>query len=274
MPLARWLAVLMLSVCLGCVAQQQPLPEALLEVAVAGGVGDEPGPEAGRPVAFPEGGMVIVVNPVVDPAGTAPIAVPRNADRAEIGITLGAQGTRTDATGLAVLDNLPVGTSVVQFPLVRFPSPGSPAGTVNVSIDQVGLVDAVVLYDPYFGPDLLLDLQYPRSGPRVIQLAKGIYEGPLELSVDGTVLYGEVDQYGRLASVIDGHLVISGNGVRVRNLVVTGGVTILGVGDSVAFSELRTAVIRGPDTLLLRSVLHAPPAVTAPNVLLLDTAVP
>lgn len=258
---AQRLGLLLLIVPLGCIPAR-PSDGPRVDAVIAGGVGDEPDVEAGRPVSFAEGGLVMVVNPVVHPASTGALAVP--AGRADIGIVVGPLATRTDASGLAVLDDVPVGTAVVQFQ----------NGAVNVSIVQPGLVDTVVLYHPDVGPRLVSELHYPLSSPDVVRIPEGIHPGPLEIAKNGVVLYGEVATNGRLVSVIDGDLVIRASGVRVRNLIVTGRVTILGSSVSVAFCEMRSVVIRNSDVLLLRDLLHARPSVTALNVLLLDTIAP
>ncbi|HOB76156.1 MAG TPA: hypothetical protein PKG54_16705 [Phycisphaerae bacterium] len=258
---AKRVALLVLTASLGCLPAH-PSDTPRVNAVIAGGVGDEPDVEPGRPVGFASGGLVMVINPVVNRPSTGALAVP--AGRAQIGITVGPRGTRTDASGLAMLDDLPVGTAVVQFP----------TGSLNVSIVQPGLVDVVALYNPDLGPQLVSELHYPRSGPDVLRLEEGVHVGSLDINEHGTVLYGEVSTDDRLVSILDGDLIIRANGVRVRNLVVTGRVTVLGNNASIAFSELDTVVIRGSNVLLLRDVLHTRPLITGFNVLLLDVASP
>src|SRR5690606_1923184 len=61
-----------------------------------------------------------------------------------------------------------------------------------------------------------------------IVLVAGIHVGTIEITENNVFLAGEVDEDGNLLTTIDGDLIIQGNNVTVRGLIVTGAVIIRG----------------------------------------------
>lgn len=232
----------------------------------------EPNPDAAGTDFGKITSAVVIVNPKINEGSTT--SVVSGTQREGVSIKAGSLSpVVTDATGLAVIKNLPVGTVPVAFPNT----------TIDLSVAQEKeLYDMVVSYTADGTSEIVGAIRYPLGGTVVTvkpgdDLAKavstdgaivfmepGIYEGDLEITAEGVLLFGSWDTKDGSLSVINGNLTIKGGNARMRGVTVGETITVNANGFSAAFCEFKNANITGNSVSLIRN-LFSGTNVTVPS---------
>lgn len=234
---------------------------------------------------FGDSAVVTIVNPVVNTAHNVGGPVPGDA-RSGILVDANPGGAATtDATGLARVEPLVVGTSALII---------GTAMPLSLTVPAAGDVyDLAVAYDgatatasPNFpirygvgGQIVVLD---SRSSPAAVSEAlstdgnivffrNGTFVGNLNISGSDVILFGE-DLTGRSA-IINGSVTVNGTRVRIRGFTITGDVSVPGNDFGMAFTTVRGAThLNGNGIALLRNVLCGGATGGSGNLSLLDNA--
>lgn len=186
----------------------------------------------------------------------------------------------TDASGTAIVPNLPLGNLTVMvgaghFALPVFGSHGLFEAVVSLQGSQLNVLRLTSYssdgYDVIHLPPGSEISSAATVSEAILRLAPGAYPGA-ELTGNNLYVLGACDQ-GELASRIDGDLYIRGNDIVVRSVVVTGETVITGNNITIAYSELLGPVtIRGNNvTIIGGSLFCCDLEVTGYNVLLLGS---
>lgn len=205
---------------------------------------------------------VVVVNPRINEGSTTTIASGTQRE----GVTIKAGNlppVSTDASGLAVIKDLPTGTVPVQFP----------NGIIALDIVQAKeLYDLVVSYTANGSAEIIPAVRYPLGGTvvrvkpgddlaaavstdaAIVFLEPGIYEGDLEITAEGVLLFGSWDSKEGSLSVIKGNLTVKGGNARMRGVTVTETITVNANGYAAAFCAFNNANITGNSVSLLRNI--------------------
>lgn len=230
-------------------------------VSCGGDDDSAPAPDAGGSDFGKVTSAVVIVNPKINKGSTT--AITPGTQREGVNIKAGALApVATDATGLAVIQNLPVGT--VPFQLS--------SGTVDLSVVQEKeLYDLVLSYTASGVEEIVSAIRYPIGGTivnvkpgddlsaavavdgAIVFMAPGIYEGDLEITSEGVLLFGSWDIKEGSQSVINGNLIVKGGNVRMRGVTVNETITVNANGFSAAFCEFNNANITGNSVSLLRN---------------------
>ena len=204
---------------------------------------------------------VVIVNPKINEGSTTTIG--SGTQREGVSIKAGdLTPVTTDATGLAVIKNLPTGTVPVLFP----------NQTINLNVVQEKeLYDMVVSYTANGTAEIIGAVRYPLGGTivtvkpgdnlatavstdgAIVFLEPGVYEGDLEITAEGVLLFGTWDAKEGSQSVINGSLSVKGGNVRMRGVTVAETITVNANGFSAAFCEFNNANITGNTVSLLRN---------------------
>jgi hypothetical protein len=249
---------------------------ALCVLAVACGGG---GPDPDRP--FGDTAIVVVVNPPENAGNTAspPAFVGTVIDDVRIDADPGGSA-RTDATGLAVLDDVDVGLTDLVFD--RGP---------HVTIDILGagdVHDAAIAYDgaqvgfyPGFpirygvGGDIIViptdadATDALATDGTVVFFEDGIHVGNLLIQGEDVILFGE--GFAERAVVVDGNVEVRGGNVRIRGVTITGDLTVLGNNFGMSFSVVEGATqLQGQAISFLRNVFCGGANVPSSNAALFD----
>lgn len=228
--------------------------------------------------------IVVVVNPSVNTGNASP--VPNQLGTEREGIAVDAQpgdAATTDATGLAVLDELAEGELSLAFaegPALPFTIEA--AGDVHdlavaYNSSEVGAFENFPIRYPVGGQIIEfdessdpLDVTKALAGQNNIVFFKdGSYTGDLTIEGDGVIFFAE--GFTERQVVMDGSLDVKGTGVRVRGFDIKGDVTVAGNEFGMAFTIVRgTTSITGNGAAFLRNTFCAPVTVPSSNASLLD----
>lgn len=204
---------------------------------------------------------VVIVNPKINEGSTTTIA--SGTQREGVSIKAGnLAAVATDATGLAVIKDLAIGTVPVAFS----------NGTINLNVVQPKeLYDMVVSYTANGTSEIIGAVRYPLGGTMVnvkpgdnlatavstdgaiVLMAPGTYDGDLEITAEGVLLFGSWDTKDGSLSVINGNLTVKGGNVRMRGVTVAETITVNANGFSAAFCAFNNANITGNTVSLLRN---------------------
>jgi hypothetical protein len=253
----------------------------LAALALVGCDGD-PTPVTGR---FGEvTSAVVVVNPVINRGSTT--TVTSGPERSGLRFKAAdLDPVRTDATGLALVEDLPTGTVRLDF------DPGTYSFTV---VREKELYDVVVSYQNGTVQQIIPPVQYPIGGTfvevepggniaqaaasddTIILLKPGNYPGNFELRSARVLIFGAWSAEQGPLSVIDGNVTVLGGGNRMRGVKINGRLTSNANTLSVAFSDIASATITGNGVSLLRNRFTAGQAtVPSSNAVLVDnTGIP
>jgi hypothetical protein len=224
------------------------------------------------------------VNPVINRGSTT--SVTTGTERS--GVEFQAEDlpvSRTDSTGLALVEELPTGTVTLDF------DPGTYSFQV---VREKELYDVVLAYRNGTVQELFPPVRYPLSGnvvvvepgesiaeaaasdDAIILLMAGNYPGNVELRSDSVIIVGAWSPTEGPLSVIEGNVTVLGGGNRMRGVRVTGRLTSNANNFSAAFCDMATATITGNGVSLLRNRFTAGQAtVPSSNAVLVDnTGIP
>jgi len=241
------------------------------------GCGGDPTPVTGR---FGEvTSAVVVVNPVINKGSTTTVV--SGPERSGVRFRAAdLDAVRTDATGLALVEDLPTGAVRLDF------NPGTYSFNV---VQQKELYDVVVSYQNGTVQQLIPPVRYPLGGTvvdvepggniaqaaasdnTIIVLQPGNYPGNLELRAANVLIFGAWSPEQGPLSVIDGNVTVLGGGNRMRGVKLNGKLTSNANNLSVAFSDIASATITGNGVSLLRNRFTAgQAAVPSSNAVLVD----
>lgn len=215
---------------------------------------------------------VVIVNPKINEGSSTTVA--SGTERSGVSIKAGdLSPVTTDATGLAVIKNLPTGTVPVLFP----------NETIDLTVVQEKeLYDMVVSYTANGTTEIIGAIRYPLGGTvvrvkpgdnlanavstdgAIVFMEPGIYEGDLEITAEGVLLFGTWDSKEGSVSAINGNLVVKGGNVRMRGVTVAETITVNANGFSAAFCEFNNASITGNTVSLIRNIFSGT-SVTVPS---------
>lgn len=251
--------------------RRRPMVIALLAaLMLAAGCGDDGGEanggnggvDNGTPGAFGEvTSAVVIVNPVINEGSSTDVQV--GTERADVEFTVAdMEPVSTDATGLAVVREIPTGTVPFAFE----------PGAVDVAVQQdKELYDVVVAVRDDGVQHVFAPVRYPIGGDvtfleaggdigqaaaedgAIIVLEPGTYPGPFELRAEGVLIFGAWTADEGPASVIEGDVTVFGGNGRIRGVDINGRVTSAANGFSLAFSQVDSADITGNGVTLLRN---------------------
>lgn len=236
---------------------------------------------------------MILVNPVINDGSGTTIS----SGTVREGVTVsspGVQSVTTDAEGVAIIKNLPVGEAV---PL-KFSS-----GDVFINIVQEKeLYDVVVSYNENGVQEIIEEVRYQIGGDvivitpdmdnaainaaikgpgKVVYFTEGTYIGDIALTDRNVLIFGSYDEENsEFTSVIKGNINVSSEGVRLRGLIVTdnedtadvveGDIKLTGGDFSAAYCEFHNASMPGNMITLIHNTFSGTASVTGNNVVLLD----
>jgi hypothetical protein len=227
---------------------------------------------------------VVLVNPVVNQGSTTTVAV--GAERSGVRFTAAdLDPVQTDATGLALVEELPTGTVNLDF------DPGTYSFQVY---EEKELYDVVVAYRDGTVQQIIPPVRYPIGGTvvevepggniaqaaasdnTIIVLAPGTYPGNFELRAAGVLIFGAWSPEDGPLSTIEGNVTVLGGGNRMRGVKINGRLTSNANNLSVSFSDIASATISGNGVSLLRNRFTAGQAtVPSSNAVLVDnTGIP
>ena len=232
----------------------------------------EPNPDAAGTDFGKITSAVVIVNPKINEGSTTTITP--GTQREGVSIKAGSLSpVTTDATGLAVIKNLPTGTVPVLFP----------NETINLNvIQEKELYDMVVSYTANGTAEIIGAIRYPLGGTvvtvkpgdnlanavstdgAIVFMQPGTYEGDLEITAEGVLLFGSWDTKDGSVSVINGNLNVRGGNVRMRGVTVAETITVNANGFSAAFCEFNNASITGNTVSLIRNMFSGS-TVTVPS---------
>jgi hypothetical protein len=230
-------------------------------IAISCGKDNDPSPDAGGSDFGKITSTVVIVNPIINEGSTTAIA--SGTARESISIKVGNLApVVTDESGLAVIKDLPTGAVPIEFP----------NGIIDLNVVQSKeLYDMVISYTANGTAEIIPAIRYPIGGTVVIVnpgddlstavstdnsivfLQPGIYEGNLEITAAGVLLFGSWDPSEGSLSTIKGNLTVKGGNARMRGVTVTGMITVNANGYSAAFCEFNDANITGNSVSLLRN---------------------
>ncbi len=222
---------------------------------------------------------VVLVNPIIN-EGSSTSVVP-GIQRAGVSIQAASlPAVDTDATGLAVIENLPTGVLPLSFP----------TGDISLAVvDEGDLYDVVVSFTAGGVQEIFPAVRYPIGGTvvvvnpggsieaaaseddTIVVLGEGEYPGGFELRKDGVLIFGAWSPTEGPLSTIEGDVDVLGFGVRIRGVRITGRLTSRGNNFSAAFCDLTDADIQGNGILLLRNIFTEGQAIVpSSNAVLVD----
>jgi hypothetical protein len=233
---------------------------------------NDPAPDAGGSDFGKVTSTVIIVNPKINRGSTTTIASGTQRE----GVTIKAGNlapVAADATGLAVIRDLPTGSVPLQFS----------NATLSLNVVQAKeLYDMVVSYTANGTAEIIPAVRYPIGGTvirvkpgdnlanavstdgAIVFMEPGTYDGDVQINAEGVLLFGSWDIKEGSLSVINGNLTIKGGNARMRGVTVTGMVTVNANGYAAAFCEFNNANITGNSVSLLRNIFSGT-SVTVPS---------
>ncbi len=218
--------------------------------------------------------VVVIVNPVINDGSS--VTDEGDGVRADIPIALNSPedySTRTDATGLAVLEGVPVGEWMLMV--------GD--GEVPLEIHAEGeLYDVVVTLNGDDASHLIPPVRYPIGGDvvflsdgdsledaladdRIIFLEAGVYDGGFEVREDNLLIFGDWHPDDGPLAVIDGDITVRGEPNRFRSIDLRGTITSRANNFSMSFSRVDGADITGQGVSLIRNDFHDDADTTVPS---------
>jgi hypothetical protein len=208
---------------------------------------------------------VVIVNPVINQGSTTSV-VPGSA-RASVRVQAADGPTqRTDASGLALLEDIPTGAVPLQLEQGSY--------TLQV-VQERELYDVVLAVRDGAVEPVLPSVRYPLGGTvvrlepgesiaqaaaadgTIVVLQPGTYPGNFELPAEGVLIFGAWDPVEGQLSTIEGDVTVRGGGIRMRGVNVTGRLTSAANNFSLAFSRVGSATITGNGVSLLRNTFVA-----------------
>lgn len=266
---------------------QSPVSQVLAISLIAVACGDSektPNDDSGADQSFGDTALVTVVNPIENEGHTGD--APAAHDTTREGISVDAEpgdSAMTDATGLAVLDD--VGEGELSLTFGGRPSmPFSVLGEGDVYDLAVGYDGSAVEIFPNFpiryavggtiielGSDADADEVAEALGTddSIVFFRTGSHVGDLTITGENVIFFGE--GFAEREVVIDGSILVSGGNVRIRGFTVTGDVVVNGNTFGMAYSIVRGRTdIRGNAVAFLRNTFCGAVSVPSSSASLLD----
>lgn len=203
---------------------------------------------------------VVVVNPDINEGSST--SIPSGTVREGVSVQVGElEAVTTDASGLAVINNIPAGPQSLKF------------NNGNLSFDvtnQGELYDIIVSYKDGVAYTVPV-VRYPIGGTvtvlnpgddiskatsddnAVIFLNEGTYTGDVLVSGSNVLIFGSWNPVNGALSIIDGNLTFNGGAGRIRGLQVEKTITVNANSFSAAFSNFNNADLKGNSMVLLRN---------------------
>ncbi len=219
--------------------------------------------------------VVVVVNPYIN--DNSSIEDTTGSERADVPVAIYDEDdeyyTRTDSTGLAVLEDVPVGSWDLEI--------GD--GYVPLEIFAEGeLYDVVVSLRDGIAEHLVDPVRYPIGGDvvwlydgdslqdaiaddTVIFLEPGHYDGGFELREENVLLFGAWHPEDGPQAIIDGDIEVRGEPNRFRSIDLRGEVTSRANNFSMSFSYVDGADITGQGVSLIRNKFPEGAGTTVPS---------
>jgi len=208
---------------------------------------------------------VVIVNPVINQGSTTSVAT--GSTRANVSVQVEDMAEqRTDATGLALLEDIPTGPVPLQFDEGSY--------TLQVAQEKE-LYDVVLSVRDGVVQPVIPPVRYPLGGTvvrvepgesiaaaasedgAIVVLEPGTYPGNFELTAEGVLIFGAWDPIDGQLSTIEGNITVRGGGNRMRGVNITGRLTSAANNFSLAFSRVGSATITGNGVSLLRNTFTA-----------------
>ena len=242
---------------------------------------DTPAPDAAGSDFGSITSAVVIVNPKINEGSTT--TVQSGTQREDVSIKAGdLAAVSTDATGLAIIKGMSVGTVPLQFS----------SGSININVVQEKeLYDVVVSYTSSGVTEIISAVRYPIGGTiinvnpgddlnaaltedgSIVLMAPGTYDGDVIINAEGVLLFGSWNETEGSESVINGTLTVNGGNVRMRGVTVNDLTTVKANGFSAAFSEFNNANISGNSVSLIRNIFNGTDiSVPSSSAVLLDNA--
>ena len=196
--------------------------------------------------------VVVVVNPVVNEGST--IDDTTGSERSGLHVAVADHddlAVHTDSTGLAVLQDVPVGSQILEIE----------DGEVSLEILAEGeLYDVVVSLNDGEASHLIDPVRYPIGGEvvwlsdgdsleeaiedeRVIFLEPGVYQGGFEVREENVLVFGSWHAEEGPEALIEGDLTVRGEPNRFRSLDIEGEITSRANNFSMSFSHVEGAEV-------------------------------
>ncbi len=228
--------------------------------------------------------LVTVVNPQVNDGNTT--AIPESAAivREGVGVDVdpGSAAT-TDATGMAVIDDVATGEIDVLFdggaalPLTILANgdvydlavgyDGSEVTAYPNFPIRYGVGGDIVVFSSNANPDAVTDAL--STNGNIVFFRNGTFLGDLLITGDDVIFFGE--GFTERQVLIDGSVTDRGTGVRIRGFTVTGSVTVQGNDFGMAFTVVKGETqILGNAVAFLRNAFCGSVIVPSSNATLLD----
>lgn len=236
-------------------------------------------------VTFGETTFVFLVNPVVNAATEATVPTP-GSERSgvDVAVAEGPSGA-TGSDGVLALSSVDPGTRSVSF------DDASNSGSLSLEIADRDLREVAVALDAD-GAAEMANVEYAFGGEVVVitpemsvqdvndALARsniivfvegGTYTGNVEFSGSAVTLFGEGAEGGNVT--IEGDVLVSGSGNRLRGIRVTGDLSVPGSDAGISFSSVvGNLLVDGSDTHLLDNAFCGDVSLTGSGLLALDNA--
>jgi hypothetical protein len=255
-------------------------PLVLLALACGGDDATDP-----SDVPYGETTVVYLLNPVVNEVNAVAMPTPGDSrSGVEVTIADGPSGT-TGASGDLVLEPLSAGAHTVSF------DDGAAGGQLDLTIADGDLREIAVALDES-GASVMADLRYAFGGEVVeitpemsvqdvnaelarsnliVFLRSGTYEGNLEFSGSNVTLFGEGPQGGTVT--IEGSVVVSGSGNRIRGARITGDLVLPGSNAGITHSQVEGALtLDGSGAVLINNAFCGPAEISGSGLLALGNA--
>lgn len=238
--------------------------------------------DADRP--FGDTAVVVVLNPAVNDGNTTTVPTSWSTQREGVVVDAVPGGSATtDATGLAVIEEVVAGEVEIQFdagPLLGFQivsngdvydlaaayNGSEVAAYPNFPI-RYGVGGEIVVFNSNASPDAVA--QALSTNHNIVFFQNGTYHGDLLITGDDVIFFGE--GFAERQVVIDGSVTVRGTGVRIRGFTITGNITLSGNDFGMAFTVVRGETqILGNAVAFLRNAFYGPVTVPSSNATLLD----
>lgn len=208
--------------------------------------------------------FVFVLNPTVNDVNEQSVPTPGGSvSGVAVSVQDGPAGT-TGTGGVLALGPVEAGTRTVSFGStgeLSLPISSGDLREVAVALDESGAAQMANVAYQFEGqtvveitPDMPISEVNDElaQSSRIVLLRGGTYTGALEFSGSNVTLFGEGAQGGNVT--IDGSVIVSGSGNRIRGARITGDLSVPGSDAGISFSSVAGAtLVDGSDAVLLNN---------------------
>lgn len=233
---------------------------------------------------FGDTALVVVVNPTANDGNTTTVPSSWSMQREGVVVDADPGGSAvTDATGLAVIDDVIAGDAEIQFdagPSLAFHIAsngdvydlaaaynGSEVTAYPNFPIRYGVGGEIVVFGSNARPDAVAEAL--STNHNIVFFRNETYHGDLLITGDDVIFFGE--GFAERQVVIDGTVTVRGTGVRIRGFTITGDVIVSGNDFGMSFSVVQGETqILGNSVAFLRNAFCGPVTVPSSNATLLD----